>query len=77
LSNAENKIYKRETDVASLRLVDAETGSVWDFTEKAVSGELAGKQLTKISVLNNYWFDWKSYNGKAGLQFGQSLKRME
>ncbi|MGZ8844654.1 MAG: DUF3179 domain-containing (seleno)protein [Pyrinomonadaceae bacterium] len=45
-----------------LRLVDAETASEWDFSGKAVTGPLAGKQLKKILVLNDYWFDWKTYN---------------
>jgi hypothetical protein len=49
-------------NVSPLRLVDAETESEWDFTGKAISGTLAGKQLTKIPVLNDYWFDWKAYN---------------
>ena len=49
-------------DAPEFALVDAETGSIWDFTGKAVSGELAGKQLTKIAVLKDYWFDWKNYN---------------
>ena len=48
--------------VSPLRLVDAETGSEWDFSGKAVSGPLSGKQLTKVPVLNDYWFDWKAYN---------------
>ena len=45
-----------------LRLVDAETGSEWDFTGKAIGGTLDGKQLKKIPVLNDYWFDWKTYH---------------
>ena len=49
-------------DASPLQLMDSETGSVWDFTGKAVSGELAGKQLTEIAVLKDYWFDWKGYN---------------
>lgn len=49
-------------NLSSLRLVDAETGSEWDFSGKAISGQLAGKQLTKIPVLNDYWFDWKTYH---------------
>ncbi len=48
-------------------IVDAETGSVWDFSGKAVSGELAGKQLTKIQVIKDYWFDWKTYHPDAQL----------
>jgi uncharacterized protein DUF3179 len=43
-------------------LVDAETGSEWDFTGEAVAGPLAGKQLTKVAALNDYWFDWKAYH---------------
>lgn len=49
-------------NVAPLRLADKETGSEWDFTGKAVSGELSGKQLKKIYVLKDYWFDWYTYN---------------
>jgi hypothetical protein len=45
-----------------LRLVDAETASEWDFSGRAVSGPLTGKQLKKVPVLNDYWFDWKTYN---------------
>jgi Protein of unknown function (DUF3179) len=47
------------------RLVDAETASEWDFTGKAVAGKLSGKQLQKVFVLNDYWFDWKTYNPKT------------
>jgi hypothetical protein len=45
-----------------LRLVDAQTGSEWDFSGRALSGPLAGRQLKKIPVLNDYWFDWKTYH---------------
>lgn len=43
-------------------MVDAETGSVWDFSGKAMSGEMSGKQLKKIPVLKDFWFDWKIYH---------------
>jgi hypothetical protein len=46
----------------SLIMVDAETGTEWDFTGKATSGALNGRQLKKISILNDYWFDWTTYN---------------
>jgi len=52
-------------NVAPLTLVDAETGSEWDFTGKAIAGSLSGKQLKKIAVLNDYWFDWQTYNPKT------------
>lgn len=47
---------------SEFRMVDAETGSEWDFTGKAIGGALSGRQLRKVPVLNDYWFDWKTYN---------------
>lgn len=44
------------------RLIDAETGSEWDFTGKAIGGSLSGRQLKKVALLNDYWFDWKAYH---------------
>jgi hypothetical protein len=55
------------TNVNGVALVDAETGSTWDFTGKATAGELQGKQLNKISVLNDYWFDWITYNPNSAV----------
>jgi hypothetical protein len=49
---------------APLRLID-DKGTEWDFTGTAVNGKLTGKQLTKIAVLKDYWFDWKTYNPKT------------
>jgi hypothetical protein len=46
----------------SNELVDAETGSTWDFTGNAISGDLAGSQLVKLSGIKDYWFDWRTYN---------------
>ncbi len=51
----------------SSEIVDAETGSTWDFSGKAVSGELSGKQLDKIATLKDYWFDWKTYHPETQL----------
>lgn len=55
--------FLRKTDTN--QLVDAETGSVWDFSGKAISGELKDKQLKKITVIKDYWFNWKTYNPNA------------
>ena len=49
-------------NTSPMRLTDAETGSQWDFTGKALTGPLNGKQLTKLYALSDYWFDWKTYN---------------
>jgi hypothetical protein len=44
-----------------LRMID-DQGTEWDFTGTALNGRLAGKQLARIPVLKDYWFDWKTYN---------------
>jgi Protein of unknown function (DUF3179) len=53
--------FNKEGDSVSV-LFDAETGSEWDFAGQAAAGPLKGKQLKKVPVLNDYWFDWKAYN---------------
>jgi hypothetical protein len=45
-----------------LRLVDSATGTEWNFAGEAVEGELRGRRLTKVAVLEDYWFDWKTYH---------------
>ena len=49
-------------NTSTFAMVDAETGSEWNFTGKATGGQLSGRQLRRISILNDYWFDWVSYN---------------
>ena len=44
------------------QITDAETGSTWEFTGRAVSGALAGRRLRPVRVLKDYWFDWKIYH---------------
>jgi hypothetical protein len=49
------------------QLIDAETGSSWNFEGKAIAGPLAGRQLKKIFVLEDYWFDWRIYHPDTSL----------
>jgi len=56
-----------QADATPLRLTDAATGSVWDFTGHAMSGPLVGRQLKQLPILNDYWFDWHSYHPNTTL----------
>ena len=56
------KEAESETQHAGLQLIDAESGSTWNFEGKAIAGPLAGRQLKKLFVLEDYWFDWRIYN---------------
>lgn len=60
--NVDGKTLEFFVKPETKEIIDAETGSVWNFSGEAVSGELSGKQLDKISVLKDFWFDWKIYH---------------
>lgn len=60
--NVDGKTLEFFVKPETKEIIDAETGSVWNFSGEAVSGELSGKQLNKISVLKDFWFDWKIYH---------------
>ena len=40
------------------RIVDDQTGSVWDILGNAVEGALAGQSLTPVVHGNHFWFAW-------------------
>lgn len=54
--------FFQKTEGSAFQLLDVETASTWNFEGKATSGPLAGKQLKKIFVLEDYWFDWRIYH---------------
>ncbi len=58
-------------EATPLQLIDVETGSTWDFSGKAFSGPMTGKQLSKIAVLKDYWFDWKLYHPATSVYTSQ------
>jgi hypothetical protein len=43
-------------------LIDAATGSEWNFQGCAISGKAKGLCLEPIAMLKDYWFDWRNYN---------------
>jgi thiol-disulfide isomerase/thioredoxin len=60
--------FSRELDGQTLtfvfdgdRIVDEQTGSEWDVLGQAVSGSLAGSQLTPVVSINHFWFSWAAF----------------
>jgi Protein of unknown function (DUF3179) len=43
-------------------LVDAPSGSEWNFQGCAISGSSKGTCLTRLTAIQDYWFDWRNYN---------------
>jgi hypothetical protein len=56
------EFFQKTEKTGGLQLIDSETGSTWNFEGKCISGPLAGKQLTRVSALEDYWFDWRTYH---------------
>ena len=63
------RAFRRELDGRTFEifgtadaLIDSASGSQWDFTGTAVRGPHTGRQLEKIEVLRDYWFDWYAYH---------------
>ena len=54
--------FFRKTDGDGFALIDSETASTWNFEGKATAGPLAGRQLKKVFVLEDFWFDWRLYH---------------
>jgi len=41
--------------------LDEQSGSQWDVLGQAVSGPLAGSQLTPVVSINHFWFSWAAF----------------
>jgi hypothetical protein len=54
-------------------MMDAATGSYWNFQGCAVSGKAKGACLDRIEVIKDYWFDWRHYNRVTSI-FAQPSK---
>ena len=66
--------FSRELDGQTLtfvfdgdRIVDEQTGSEWDVLGQAVSGSLAGSQLTPVVSINHFWFSWAAFRPETRL----------
>ena len=43
-------------------MMDAATGSEWNFQGCAVCGKARGRAWSRSTLLKDYWFDWRNYN---------------
>ena len=59
--------FFQKTENGAIQLIDAETASTWNFEGRAVSGPLAGRELKKVFVLEDFWFDWRLYHPDTAL----------
>jgi Protein of unknown function (DUF3179) len=49
------------------RITDKLTGSEWNLQGVAVNGSMKGKQLTRLSFDEGFWFEWVTFHPKTAL----------
>jgi Protein of unknown function (DUF3179) len=54
--------YRLTANKPGALLMDAATGSEWNFQGCGTSGKEKGVCLDRIPMLKDYWFDWRKYN---------------
>jgi hypothetical protein len=59
--------YRMSGSQPGATLMDATTGSQWNFQGCAISGSAKGACLERIPMLKDYWFDWRNYNAKTSI----------
>ncbi len=71
--------FSRELDGQTLtfvlenaRIVDEQSGSEWNVLGQAISGPLAGQQLTPIVSVNHFWFSWGAFRPETNIYLGGS-----
>jgi hypothetical protein len=64
--------YRMTANKPGAFLMDAPTGSEWNFQGCAVSGKAKGVCLEPIPMLKDYWFDWRNYNPQTTI-WGKSF----
>ncbi|MBS1250234.1 MAG: hypothetical protein MAG431_01825 [Chloroflexi bacterium] len=70
--------FSREVDGQTLtftfdgeNILDEQTESVWNVLGQAVSGPLAGSQLTPITSINHFWFSWAAFRPETRIYEGE------
>lgn len=54
--------YRLKDNKPGALMMDAKTGSEWNFQGCAISGQAKGLCLEPIPLMKDYWFDWRNYN---------------
>ena len=54
--------FYRTSEPGQFFLMDATTGSKWNFQGCATEGKAVGSCLDPVYVIKDYWFDWRNYN---------------
>jgi hypothetical protein len=60
-------LLKFDYNTKDKSFIDKQTGSVWNFEGKAISGQMKGKQLIRLPFDEGFWFEWVAFHPKSAL----------
>ena len=61
------KVLEFSYNAKDQNFIDKQTNSLWNFEGKAISGQMKGKQLTRLSYDEGFWFEWVAFHPKTEL----------
>ena len=61
-NGAEKIVLQFDYNAKNNKFIDKQTGSEWNFEGKAISGQMKGKQLTRIAFDEGFWFEWVAFH---------------
>jgi Protein of unknown function (DUF3179) len=61
------KVLEFSYNAKDQNFVDKQTKSLWNFEGKAISGQMKGKQLTRLPFDEGFWFEWVAFHPKTEL----------
>jgi hypothetical protein len=61
------QILEFNYNIEDKKFVDKQTNSIWNFDGKSISGQMKGKQLTRLSSDEGFWFEWVAFHPKTEL----------
>jgi Protein of unknown function (DUF3179) len=68
----DGQVLKFSYNAKDQNFVDTRTGSLWNFEGKAISGQMKGKQLTRLPFDEGFWFEWVAFHPKTEIYDGSS-----
>jgi Protein of unknown function (DUF3179) len=67
---AEKIVLQFDYNAENNKFIDKQTGSEWNFEGEAISGQMKGKQLTRIAFDEGFWFEWVAFHPKTEIYPG-------
>jgi hypothetical protein len=61
------KVLEFSYNAKDQNFIDKQTNSLWNFEGKSISGQMKGKQLTRLPYDEGFWFEWVAFHPKTEL----------